>query len=761
MTMHEYARALLALADQIDAAIEAQPQRVAGGDHYKLQGRDPEGQFSHIGGGGIAKKLAKAMNAFDEAASQYGQPATKQAREAVKDARDRLAGGMSLKAAGEWLEDYSKRLHERWRSKLPIDTDAPMSTEELRKVVRADIDLLDHMGRDLRQRAEREMREADWGSRGSTTTTDPVQALARGYGLTPPGTVHVRSAASLLAALGGRARAGRAGADDDDLEDAQDVRMLLDVFEKITGRKTAIRAHARFDPGQDRWPKGSPMGGQWRPTIAGMVDRLGDWLSGDRKGDPFGASGVFGKKISDASLMKVAKERGVTFPAGGLPDRELLVKTLVADLEGRELKATNEAGEKITADHASRRTVAILATGRKVTVSPGEVGPLMDAIRQLNIEGKPFNPGRHGPGFGVYRDDKAGKRLHGTVSHTGTIDWDDGTREKVDEVTGDVRMKQPAFNFNRVQVTGKGNEKMFRRHLRDRPRDTMPQLPTGHGDDDKTSDGKYMADFENFLKAQGVAFKYGKMDPRELVASQSQLNGHKVAKIHKFMAKGWKPGGVMIVARDGEGGWAVVDGHHRWAAAAAESVTSPMDVEVMAIDEHIDKILGSQEDPTDGLVMKFASFEGLDVDRHAAKQAARSVRHGTHNQESHGNWADGGSGRFVSKDRPASKANSVLGRMLADEEVHVLGAAEAGKLIRWNDPPYYARLFVDQPFGQRPVGAGADAVEPKNIVSRHWGDALWRDGLLESAESGGGFPISERIRLSAKGRDVLDAHRKP
>ena len=107
----------------------------------------------------------------------------------------------------------------------------------------------------------------------------------------------------------------------------------------------------------------------------------------------------------------------------------------------------------------------------------------------------------------------------------------------------------------------------------------------------------------------------GTMDPRELVASQSELSGPKVAKLYGFMGAGWKPGGVMIIARSGDE-WAVVDGHHRWAGAAARSVSGDdtLEVDVMMIDADIDDVLGTPEHP-DGVVMGFASFEGLGADR--------------------------------------------------------------------------------------------------------------------------------------------------
>lgn len=528
---------------------EARLTRMAGGvldKHGHLHAPGGLGELSGRfiskdgGGGGGGGRTEAVLKGFDSRVASV-KPTTEGAAKAIGAACDRLAKKHSFDSVADDLRHAARELHERFRSDLPA--------------VQPDIHMLGELEMFVKGRLPQIWREAERAYEPQETG-DGVAALVRGYGLTPPSTVHVRSAQSLLAALGGNVR----GMDEDDdyLADVDDddVRELLAAFEQITGRKaaTSTRAHVRFDPDQPRWPKGNPMGGQFRPTLAGVVDSLSKWLGGDRKSDPF-------KRYSDATLMKVAKERNVTFGPGVFPTREVLVKSLVDDLEGKELGVgRDKEGNVVEVDHDTRRSLAILATGRRVTITPDRMEALMEGIRALGV---------------------------------------------------------PPFNFNRLQVTGPKNKNMFRRHLRERPRETMPQLPTGHGEDDKTADGRYMKDFVAFLEERGIPFKFSRMDPRDLVASQSQLNGPKVAKIWGFMAKGWKPGGVMIVARDGEGGWAVVDGHHRWAGAAARSITKQLDVEVLAIDRDIDEVLGT--DDQKGLVMDFAAFEGLADDREAPK----------------------------------------------------------------------------------------------------------------------------------------------
>lgn len=664
-------RALMALADDIDAALAARPQRVAGGPQWKFQGRDGDGQFAGNAGVGALAKFKKmsdrmwgklesvrermfprspvardpdrikvgevvptrghtrwaevtqlgrqytlnepgagkytepeddvrrrvAANAaermrresggapprptkaetapmvdstkkttsLDEvisAAGHTGRLATRQAQRYLDQAREQLAGGASYRDVSEFLESRAIGITDLWRGEGGVDIDGPrrLTEDEVGAAVDADSVWLFRLSGILRDLDRR-------GRSYESFDHDPVGALVRGYGLTPPGVVPARSARSLLAALDGHVRAMVDDEDDDELDDDElddDVRMLLAALEQLTGRAT--RGHARFNPDQPRWPKGHPMGGQFRPSVLGMVSDLKKWLSGDRKSDPF-------KRFSDVQLRTVARERRLLGKKGDpdiakglkLPhnaDRDTVVKALVDDMEGADLRTTDrKTGAPLDVNPKSRETMTILSSGKKAVIPPDEMDGLMHAIREL------------GP--------------------------------------------RP-FNFSRLQVTGKGNEKMFRAHVpgQNRPRDTMPQLPTGTGPGDETKDGKHMTDFEDFLRSKGVAFEYGTMDPRELIASQSELNGVKVAKIWGFMGGGWKPGGVMIVARDGKGGWAVVDGHHRWAGAAARSISGKMDVEAMFIDMHIDDVIGHEKNPK-GLVMDFASIEGLAEDREA------------------------------------------------------------------------------------------------------------------------------------------------
>lgn len=300
--------------------------------------------------------------------------------------------------------------------------------------------------------------------------------------------------------------------------------------------------------------------GKFRTVAARVMGALAAWQErGDREADPFEG---FGRD----QLRKVAKARGVAIRRGA--DRDEISKALLDDLERKELRPRAEG-----VDARAHETMVTLAGGEKATIGPDGVDPLMRAMTAM--------------ASGAKKDARAGEAA-------------------------------PTFNLANLQIEGEGNGNLFRRHLRDRPRETMPQLPTGFGEEGKTSQGRTMEEFEDYLRESGVEFEYGWMDPRELVASQSELSGPKVAKLYGFMRDGgWLETGVMIIARSGDE-WAVVDGHHRWAGAAAASIArgGTLDVRVLKIDAEIDDVLGTPESP-EGIVMGFASFEGLAADREA------------------------------------------------------------------------------------------------------------------------------------------------
>ncbi|MFC0504238.1 phage portal protein family protein [Micromonospora costi] len=136
----------------------------------------------------------------------------------------------------------------------------------------------------------------------------------------------------------------------------------------------------------------------------------------------------------------------------------------------------------------------------------------------------------------------------------------------------------PIYNLSRLQVKGE-NPNLFRRSARDVSRAEMPQL--------SRQDGSLDA-FVRTLAERGIGVRREEVDPRRLTATQNQLEGAKVSKLYATLkAEGWPEGSAIFVSRDG----VVLDGHHRWAAAAAVAVTGPMEITVLRVDTDIDTLL--------------------------------------------------------------------------------------------------------------------------------------------------------------------------
>lgn len=121
-------------------------------------------------------------------------------------------------------------------------------------------------------------------------------------------------------------------------------------------------------------------------------------------------------------------------------------------------------------------------------------------------------------------------------------------------------------NLQNMQTTGLENKNIFGPHASNLKRDEMPQLPEDH-------DGQ-MAFFKH-LAENGVRMKIVSADPRELMATQAELDSVKVGQIYKYLLEhdGKLRGevGPLFVSKEG----AIIDGHHRWASVAAYSLTHP------------------------------------------------------------------------------------------------------------------------------------------------------------------------------------------
>jgi hypothetical protein len=189
------------------------------------------------------------------------------------------------------------------------------------------------------------------------------------------------------------------------------------------------------------------------------------------------------------------------------------------------------------------------------------------------------------------------------------------------------------------------------------PRNKMPQVP---------SDTKLV--FISEMEKRGARVQRGVADPSKLHPIQEEMSASKVGLIMKSLRKkGMKTGdgGRIIISKDNF----VIDGHHRWAAAAMLSFEdSSIKLPVIRVDmNHKDLIaatlawndatgirpIGMGESNKPGQVRKaWAEFDfiiakairGRTIVRFQPGLKPRIEKHlgGGHDQTTHGRWADSG-----------------------------------------------------------------------------------------------------------------------
>ena len=208
--------------------------------------------------------------------------------------------------------------------------------------------------------------------------------------------------------------------------------------------------------------------------------------------------------------------------------------------------------------------------------------------------------------------------------------------DKLKAIVDDARSKgEAAPNYNLCQVSVPDTN-LFCTESKNIPRNHMPQLggvPTPgteaaklpHRLDDKGNDtGEVdLTDaFLKFLADRGIKVTKETKPASHLRASQSQLNGAKVAGIADYMAQGNQILGAIFVSRDNY----VIDGHHRWAADVGLQYKTGQEVQVetLTIDADILQVLAIADN--------FAASMGIPTntvtdtrDNPVADEAARLV----------------------------------------------------------------------------------------------------------------------------------------
>jgi hypothetical protein len=162
-------------------------------------------------------------------------------------------------------------------------------------------------------------------------------------------------------------------------------------------------------------------------------------------------------------------------------------------------------------------------------------------------------------------------------------------------------------------VTLDGNPNMFS-EMRGRgvPRDQMPQI---------TPD--VQPQWWEALSSQNIGVMKDDIDPSALSATQSELNGSKVGGMIRSMQNGSMDlqGDRLMVSNDGH----VLDGHHRWAAAAALSADCGgcIKIPVFVIDLPIAKLLPLANDWVDEQGIARAGKDAPSKPRQAAAMSPR------------------------------------------------------------------------------------------------------------------------------------------
>ena len=184
------------------------------------------------------------------------------------------------------------------------------------------------------------------------------------------------------------------------------------------------------------------------------------------------------------------------------------------------------------------------------------------------------------------------------------------------------------------------------------PRNKMPQVP---------SDTK--AVFISEMQKRGARVQRGVADPANLHPIQKEMSASKVGLIMKRLRdKGMKTGddGRIIISKDNY----VIDGHHRWAAAAMLSFEdSSVKIPVIRVDmNHKDLIaatlawneatgikpIGMGEQNARGQVKKWKEFDEIVAKAVRGRTVIRfqpglkpTLKHlgGQHDQKTHGSWA--------------------------------------------------------------------------------------------------------------------------
>ena len=208
-------------------------------------------------------------------------------------------------------------------------------------------------------------------------------------------------------------------------------------------------------------------------------------------------------------------------------------------------------------------------------------------------------------------------------------------------------------------------------------RKDMPQIP-----------GKERARFlEEIEKSDGITVEKEKIDPTTLKPIQKEISAARSGAIYnKFREDGEIPKNERIlISKDGF----VVDGHHTWGAAVAFAFDNP------GTELPVYRLSVTAKEALD-ISLKWSKDNGFEGQAIDAKEPAKKnltwhpfTKHGTHDQKTHGSWANNSSNTIEIPPRAPD---------IAPEPQHSAEAVRAAQRVRevaGRVEPLITKLMVD------------------------------------------------------------------
>lgn len=171
-------------------------------------------------------------------------------------------------------------------------------------------------------------------------------------------------------------------------------------------------------------------------------------------------------------------------------------------------------------------------------------------------------------------------------------------------------------------------------------------------------DAKLRPQFLSDLASKGIKTTEEDIDPKTLKPIQKEISGSRSGAIYNaYREQGEIPDQQRIlISKDGY----VIDGHHTWAASVAFAFDNPSaKLPVYRLDITGKEALDASLEWT-----KSKGIEGQAMDAKAPANKARDLepgemlKHGEHDQSSHGNWAQGRAERIGRGDIPQLKRDA-------------------------------------------------------------------------------------------------------